>query len=269
MKRLSLLALLALAALPLTAPAAGQSITPRSDVAALRKQAAADPAIRAALADPSRPLEARLRDDGRMVDLILMQTGARPGERVLDVASGGGYLARLLAKLVGPSGHVDIHNTPGWIVQFPSMDPDRQKAIITEPNIGWITASWNELDAPAGSYDLIVLGQVYHDIILESGDFLALNARFLAMLRPGGRLVIEDHDALATMGVGEQAYLHRISHANVAAHLLHAGFLQRDLILMDSAYDDERFNVFRPGVRGRTDRFIAVFEKPTPGEKTP
>jgi predicted methyltransferase len=36
------------------------------------------------------------------------------------------------------------------------------------------------------------------------------------------------------------------------------------MILIDSSYDDRRFNVFRPGVRGRTDRFIATFEKPKP-----
>ena len=33
-------------------------------------------------------------------------------------------------------------------------------------------------------------------------------------------------------------------------------------VLIDSSYDDRRFNVVRPGVRGRTDRFIATFEKP-------
>ena len=34
------------------------------------------------------------------------------------------------------------------------------------------------------------------------------------------------------------------------------------MILIESSYDDRRFNVFRPGVRGRTDRFIATFDKP-------
>ncbi len=156
--------------------------------------------------------------------------------------------------------------TPGWIVQFPFMDPDVQKQSIKRPNIGWITTSWNELDAPADSYDLIMLGQVYHDIILESGDFEALNQRFFRMLKPGGRLVIEDHDAIETMSLGEQVYLHRISHGDVTGQLLSAGFRQKDMILMKSGHDDRRFNVFRPTLRGRTDRFIAVFEKPLDGE---
>ena len=254
-------ALLALT-LALAAPAFAQDIEPRTNVAELRKEAKADPAIKAALADTARPLESRLRDDTRMVDLILKEAGAKPGDRVLDVASGGGYLALLFSKLVGPKGHVDIHNTPGWIVQFPSMDPDLQKQYMKQPNIGWITTSWNELDAPADSYDLIMLGQVYHDIILESGDFVALNERFFKMLKPGGRLVIEDHDAIETMTLNEQVYLHRISHGDVTGELLRAGFRATDMILMESGHDDRRFNVFRPGIRGRTDRFIAVFEKP-------
>lgn len=86
------------------------------------------------------------------------------------------------------------------------------------------------------------------------------------MLKPGGRLVIEDHDAIETMSLGEQVYLHRISHGDVTGQLLRAGFRETDMILMKSGHDDRRFNVFRPTLRGRTDRFIAVFEKPQDGK---
>jgi predicted methyltransferase len=68
------------------------------------------------------------------------------------------------------------------------------------------------------------------------------------------------------MYLGQQANLHRISHGDVTGQLLRAGFRETDMILMESPYDDRRFNVFRPGVRGRTDRFIAVFEKPLDGK---
>ena len=59
-----------------------------------------------------------------------------------------------------------------------------------------------------------------------------------------------------------QANLHRISHGDVTGQLLRAGFVLKEMILIESEYDDRRFNVFRPGVRGRTDRFIATLEKP-------
>lgn len=250
------------AMLALTAPAFGQ-VVPRTDVAAMMKEAKADPAIKAALEQRPRSTDAILRDDSRSTPLILKAAGAKPGMRVLDIASGSGYLALLFSSLVGDAGHVDIHNTPGWITQFPGMDPDAQKGRITRKNIGWITQPWgNDLPGEAGSYDIVMLGQVYHDIILEGGDFMGMNKRYFELLKPGGRVVVEDHDAIDTQPLGQQANLHRVSHEETIAQFEASGFRLVDLILIESSYDDRRFNVFRPGVRGRTDRFIATFEKP-------
>ena len=168
--------------------------------------------------------------------------------------------------MVGDTGRVDLHNTPGWIAQFPSMEPERQQQVITRPNIGWITTPWNDVDAPADTYSVIMLGQVYHDIILEAGDFEGLNERLFAMLKPGGRVVVEDHDANELMPLGQQVGLHRISHGDVTGQFLRAGFALKDMVLIDTTFDDRKFNVFWPTVRGRTDRFIAVFEKPADGK---
>ena len=253
--------------LALAAPLASHAQTtpqPRTDIPALMKEAEADPAVAAILVDRTRSMDSRLRDKGRYTALILKAASAKPGERVLDVGSGGGYLALLFSSLVGENGHVDIHNTPGWINQFPSMDPAFQKQRITRPNIGWLTTRWTDIEGPPGSYDLIVMGQVYHDVFLEGESFDVMNARLFDMLKPGGRIVIEDHDAIETMHLAQQVGLHRISHGDVTGQLLRAGFVLKDMILIDSSYDDRRFNVFRPGVRGRTDRFIATFQKPKP-----
>jgi predicted methyltransferase len=249
--------------LALAAPAFAQTTPePRIDIPALLKEAKADPSIAAILSDTTRPFESRLRDEPRYTALILKAANAKPGERVIDVGAGGGYLAMLFSSLVGETGHVDIHNTPGWINQFPSMDPEIQKQRIKRSNIGWLTTRWTDIEGPPGSYDLIVLGQVYHDVFLEGESFDLMNARLFDMLKPGGRIVIEDHDAIETMHLAQQVGLHRISHGDVTGQLIRAGFVLKDMILIESSYDDRRFNVFRPGVRGRTDRFIATFEKP-------
>ncbi len=251
----------------LTAPAFAQEMPqPRSDIAALRKEAKADVAIRKTLADTSRTMESRLRDNGRYVDLILRAAAVKPGDRVLDVASGGGYLALLFSSLAGDKGHVDIHNTPGWIAQFPSMEVERQQTYIRQPNIGWITLPWDDLDAPAASYDVVMLGQVYHDVVLEGGDYTAFDRRLFAMLKPGGRVVVEDHDANELLTLREQADQHRISHGDATGQFLRAGFALKEMVLIDSKFDDRKFNVFLPTVLGRTDRFIAVFEKPLDGK---
>lgn len=260
-------ALLAALILSLTAPAFAQETPePRTDFVTLRKEAKASVAIRKALGDQTRSMDARLRDDRRMVELILRAAAVKPGDRVLDVGAGSGYLTVLFAAMAGKTGHVDLHNTPGWIAQFPSMDPERQRTWITRPNIGWVTQTWNDLDAPPDTYDVIMLGQVYHDVFLEAGDDRAMLKRFFAMLKPGGRIVVEDHDAIPEMTLHDQVVLHRISHGDVAGQFLRAGFALKEMLLMDSTFDDEKFNVFWPTVRGRTDRYIAVFEKPLDGK---
>ena len=226
--------------------------------------------LQKALRADDRSMEHRLRDENRQVRKIIETAWPTErvvaGSRVLDVASGGGYLAIIFSSLVGESGHVDIHNTPGWIAQFPGMDPDMQRNWIKRPNIGWVTAGWNDLDAPDGSYDFILLGQVYHDVVFEGGDFEALNERFFDMLSPGGRVIIEDHDAIETMPLMQQANLHRISHGDVIGDFLAAGFRQVAFEEIESRYDDRKMNVFWPNVRGRTDRYILVFEKPLDGK---
>lgn len=250
-----------LAALLVLAPAALAQETP-ADIPALRKAAMADPAVKAALTDRSRAMESRLDDDGRMIEIILKAIDAKPGEKAIDVGSGSGYLALLVASMVGPKGHVDMHNTPGWINQFPTMEPERQKLRIKQPNIGWVTTRWSDITGEPNSYDIIMMGQIYHDIPLEGENIDVVNEALFKMLKPGGRVIIEDHDAIETMPLPQQVSLHRISHGDVTGQMLRAGFTLKSMTLLESSHDDRRFNVFRPGVRGRTDRYVAVFEKP-------
>jgi predicted methyltransferase len=229
-------------------------------------------AIDAALNAPDRSMEHRLRDENRNVRVILKaawpkDTAGDPNytltdKRVLDVGAGGAYLALIFSALVGETGHVDIHNTPGWINQFPGMDPDAQRRWIRRANVGWITEPWNGIAGEPGSYDIVVMGQVYHDALLEGAIIPPMNKALFDLLKPGGRLIVEDHDAIDTQTPAQQANLHRISHELVTELFTEAGFQLERMELNDSRYDDRRMNVFFPGVRGRTDRFVAVFVKP-------
>ena len=59
-------------------------------------------AIIAAVADPGRPAEDVARDAERRPAQIVAFAGVRPGDRIVELAPGGGYYTRILARSVGP-----------------------------------------------------------------------------------------------------------------------------------------------------------------------
>src|ERR1700680_2777760 len=69
-------------------------------------------AIAAAIADASRPQANVALDARRKPAEMLTFAGVKPGDKVLEFVPGGGYVTRLLAKIVGPAGHVYAANLP-------------------------------------------------------------------------------------------------------------------------------------------------------------
>ncbi len=258
---------LALCLLMTFAPAvAAQTMpAPRTDVAALRREAMSDRAVRVAIGDLSRSTEALLKDQRRDAAIILKASRAKAGDRVLDIGSGNAYLALLFSTLVGSEGHVDIHNTPSWVAQSRRMSETIQRKWIKRPNVGWMMTSWNEVKAPTGTYDVVILGRIFHEILLEGGDVERVRQHIFDMVKPGGYVMVEDHNIDPAVPIQRQVFLHRVSHEYTAKQFMAAGFDMTELILFESALDDQRFNVTWPGVRGRTAHYIAVFQKPLDG----
>lgn len=220
------------------------------------------PAIGDALAAPDRSSDARFRDRSRQPDLIFAAAEIKPGDRVLDVGAGGGYLTLLASSLAGETGRVDLHNTPGWIAQFPYLDPEDLAGRIRRGNVGYIVSAWDELPGESGTYDVILMGQVYHDTLLEAANVPVMNARLFDLLKPGGRLIVEDHDGDPDMPPARQVGLHRLAKGVVIGELTAAGFENTGEAYIAPGKDDYRFNVFRPNLRGRTNRYILTFTKP-------
>jgi demethylmenaquinone methyltransferase/2-methoxy-6-polyprenyl-1,4-benzoquinol methylase len=105
----------------------------------------------------------------------------RPGERVLDVASGSGDLARLLARRVGPGGEV-------WAtdVNRRMLERGRDRLLDAGCLVPALQCDAERLPFPACSFDCVTIGFGLRNVTRKD---VAL-AEMVRVLKPGGRLVV-------------------------------------------------------------------------------
>lgn len=109
----------------------------------------------------------------------------QPGMTVLDAGCGGGDVTLELARRVGPAGHVT-----GTDIDPVKLDLARTEA--TQTNVTNATFQHGDLvaGAPDATYDLVYA----RFLLTHLPDPAAALADAIRVLRPGGRLVVEDVD---------------------------------------------------------------------------
>jgi predicted methyltransferase len=251
MHRVTLLALSLVAALPATASAAPRDFA-------------------AAVTTPGRPSDAIALDASRRPAEVLDFLKVRGGTRVLDVLAGSGYYTEILARAVGPRGHVTAI-TATQSGKSPEAAAKWTALLARNPNVTRVPQSFEAVTPPLDRFDTTIIHLDYHDMYWENaknGIVRQDPARFVralyAAMKPGGIVGVADHVAVAGSDPRVSAdTLHRIDPAIVRADFERAGFvLDATSPVLAVAEDDHSKNVFDPAIRGKTDRFLFRFRKP-------
>lgn len=133
------------------------------------------------------------------------------GDRVLDIGTGPGYLARAAAARVGPDGRaVGLDASPEMVERA------QAHALAEGQGATFVLAGAQKMPFENGSFDVVVSRLAMHHIPADvKGDAMDEIARVLA---PGGRMVLTDLKAQTLGGL-----LH-----DAVRHLHGAGPVERD-----------------------------------------
>jgi predicted methyltransferase len=228
---------------------------------------AADTAIDAAIANPERTAADRERDTRERPAEVLALAGVKPGMTVVDMFAGSGYYTELLAGVVGANGKVlSVNNVP-----YEAYSKEGVKARFTEgrlKNVDRRIVEASYINFPPKSVDAIVICMSYHDAfwIDEKEGWPEINtAGFIdsmkRMLKPGGKLLIVDHNAPAGTGAEMAGKAHRLNEEFAKQSLTSRGFvLEKTWDGLRNKDDQLDKVVFDPAVKGKTDRYVHLYK---------
>lgn len=233
----------------------------------LAQTATLSPALQAAVSKNAlRSPEDMARDVHRKPDQILNFWGIAPGAKVADLGAGGGYYTKILAAYL-KQGHVAAINSD-FMAQnerFAASMAAMNQLAADHANVSHWVGRFDALALPT-ALDGALFVNFYHDTLWLGYDRAKMNRDIYQALKPGGTLLIIDHEAPWASGFTTGKTLHRIDSQALLSEVLEAGFhliksspiLQRpDDLLSESAVDAEQR-------RGQTSRFVYLFQKPTP-----
>jgi hypothetical protein len=130
------------------------------------------------------------------------------------------------------------------------------------PNVSIVLDDYTKLTALPEKVDMVWTTDNYHDYH-NALDMAAFDKAVFDALKPGGLFFIEDHASAPGAGISVTRTLHRIEPTVVLSEVTAAGFkLIRTSDVLAHPEDNHLTQNAETAIRGRTDRFIMVFQKP-------
>ena len=202
---------------------------------------------------------------------MLAFLGLCRGMTALDLNAATGYYTELLARLVGPHGHVIAHNHPGILSMLGEKAISERYAAGRLPNVAPLIARHHDLKLASASLDFVLMSMTYHDTYwyepeVDWGpvDQVTFLKGLFCGLKPGGVVGVIDHVAEAdTDPVASVRALHRIDPEVVRRDFGRTGFLlEAESDVLRNPADDHKRCVFDAAIYGQTDRFVMRFRRP-------
>lgn len=227
---------------------------------------AADDPIAASIANPARTAADRERDARDKPAEVMAFAGVKPGMTVIDLFSAGGYWTELLAGAVGPTGKVlAVNNVP--YAQYSKEDIKKRFGDNHLANVEQHLVEASHMYMPPKGADLVVIVMSYHDVYwidekegwpqIDTDGFLK---SLKAAIKPGGKLLIIDHNAAAGSGKEAAGKLHRLNEEWSKKSLTSAGFtFVKSYDGLRNPNDQLDKMVYDPAVKGHTDRYVDLY----------
>ena len=132
-------------------------------------------------------LEREEREREERTDLLLSELALVPGMVVADVGAGTGYIARRIARQVGPTGVVHAVDVQPEMIRLLQAMAARERLPQMRPVLGDERA----VPLPEASVDLAIMVDVYHELAYPREVLASL----VRAMKPGGRVVFVEYRA--------------------------------------------------------------------------
>ena len=120
----------------------------------------------------------------RVFTRLAALSGARPGDRTLDLGCGTGYLTRRMARAVAPTGSALGTDPSTQVIEHARKLAGPQDGCTFERGIA------EGIEFPDGSFDVVVSSLMVHHLPAPVRPRAVAEMR--RVLRPGGRLLLAD-----------------------------------------------------------------------------
>jgi ubiquinone/menaquinone biosynthesis C-methylase UbiE len=176
------------------------------------------------------------RDGWQQPERVVEALDLRPGDRVADLGSGGGYFTGRLARAVEPGGRVfavDVDvELSAWL--------ERKLADEGIGNVTMVIATAEDSGLPSSGVDLVFTADTFHHLP-EQGPYFA---RVKRALSPRGRVAIVEYEP-GKAGWFARTFGHSTPREEIVAALESAGYR---LVAEHDFLERQSFLVFEPSL---------------------